>query len=424
MKSKKHLLYLGSNLERDIYQWLENSLEYDILLSREYPEEHVVIQALTYYEYESFGENLFFDKGKYMEIYESILNDSNVNLLFTRFGRYDSRRNLNKIDQCNYCSFLITRAIAFILDRTYEKIIFSYVPHNLPIYVFYQVSILLGLDVNCMMLSPYIQRTFVYSHRFIDLEKNDNHSPINLTDLIEKNAHNSSSLLKRVFVGNISPKSLPYLFQYKKLTSKRDSFIDSEFIIFFLHYQPEQTTLPDGGIFVDQLLAIEILKDVCNSLNLLLVVREHPATFQHYNTAWRSYYFLQKLKSLNVILDDPFLESETLLRRALVVSSITGTSLQEALAIGKPIVAFGNSVLKGWNQAFDISYNTMCKDFLNKFSYNLTLNSDYIRSEYQKYLNEIIPFLFGWNNQKSLRFKGKNLRNFRTSSLINYLKSL
>jgi hypothetical protein len=424
VKIKKQLLYLGSNLERDTYRWLENNLGYDILLSREYPEEYVVNEALNYYEYESFGENVLFDKGNYLEIYKSILNDFNVYLLFTRFSKYDDRRNLNKIDKLNYCSFLITCAIGFILDRKYKKIIFSYQPHNLPIYVFYHVSILLGLDVYCMSLSAYVQRNFVFSHRACDLIVNKSSCPINSMDLLERNVHRSSSILGHFFKRKIVFKSLPYLVNYKKLTSKRGSFIDSEFVIFFLHYQPEQTTLPDGGIFVDQLLAIEILKDVCNSLNLILVVREHPDTFQYFNSAWRSRYFLRKLKSLNVILDDPFLESEVLLRRARVVTSITGTALQEALSIGKPVVAFGNSVLKGWSQSFDISYNSMCKDFLNKFSNNLTLNADYIRAEYQNYLSKISPFLFGQNNRKSLRFDGQNLRNFRNSALINFLKDL
>ena len=45
---------------------------------------------------------------------------------------------------------------------------------------------------------------------------------------------------------------------------------------YFLHQQPELTTLPDGDIFVSQLEAIKISHEMCKQLNLKLIIESIP----------------------------------------------------------------------------------------------------------------------------------------------------
>jgi len=66
---------------------------------------------------------------------------------------------------------------------------------------------------------------------------------------------------------------------YKRLSIKRSGLKNVNYVCVFLQLQPEQTTLPDGGLFVHHLFVIQMLYSAVSPLGLSLVIREHPATF-------------------------------------------------------------------------------------------------------------------------------------------------
>ncbi len=47
------------------------------------------------------------------------------------------------------------------------------------------------------------------------------------------------------------------------------------YIIYFLHYQPEATSLPQGGVFVDQELSVAIMARAAKEMGYKLYVKEH-----------------------------------------------------------------------------------------------------------------------------------------------------
>lgn len=126
---------------------------------------------------------------------------------------------------------------------------------------------------------------------------------------------------------------------------------EGKYVFFPLHLQPEATTLPTGGRFVDQLRIIELV-----SLSLpteyKLIVKEHPA---YWYSRWRSGIFetmdysrsidfYQRILALkNVELINHNFNSIELLENAAAVISISGTIILEANILGIRAFVFGNN---------------------------------------------------------------------------------
>ena len=116
------------------------------------------------------------------------------------------------------------------------------------------------------------------------------------------------------------------------------------YVFFGLHYQPERTTLPDGGVFEDQILAIEILSAAIPA-GWLLYVKEHPDQFKvrMQGRQARSENFYRHLAGLKrVRLVEVGEDPVALATNAQCVATITGTVGWEAIQLGKPAIAFGN----------------------------------------------------------------------------------
>lgn len=136
-----------------------------------------------------------------------------------------------------------------------------------------------------------------------------------------------------------------WLRMYYESISESNYPDDQPFIYMALQYQPEKTTAPMGGLFVDQLYLVRLL-----SQNLPdgwgIMVKEHPAQFvssyARYGEAERSRKFYKELKSLNnVRLISLRVKSLELIDKSIAVTSITGTNMWEGVIRGKPALAFG-----------------------------------------------------------------------------------
>jgi hypothetical protein len=112
---------------------------------------------------------------------------------------------------------------------------------------------------------------------------------------------------------------------------------------FPLHLQPELTTSAFGGIFQDQLYAIELLNSLLGD-GWLILVKENPKQtyFQ------RRKLFFRRLKSLqNVRLVPSRYSTYKLMRRARFVATISGTACWEAIKGGKKCLIFGKAWFSG-----------------------------------------------------------------------------
>lgn len=128
---------------------------------------------------------------------------------------------------------------------------------------------------------------------------------------------------------------------YCSLTS--DVSLESTFIVFFLHYQPEETTSPNGDIFANQYLCIEtLLKNTPE--DVLIYVKEHPNQFMSHmqgHTKRIKEFYDDLIKNPRVQLVPFEKDSFSLMTNALAVSTVTGTVGWEAAVRKKPVIIFG-----------------------------------------------------------------------------------
>jgi len=162
------------------------------------------------------------------------------------------------------------------------------------------------------------------------------------------------------------------LFRKKMLFNAYYDSVNFEFgktdhyVAFFLHFQPEVTTLPEGMGFAQQWFAIRALS-LALPTDCKLVVKEHPSifTFQT-DLRYRHKSFYEDLASLPNVLLAPF-EADTfkLIDEAIAVSTITGTVGVEALARGKPVLFFGKAIYRDAPGAYCVSNVSQVSEALN-----------------------------------------------------------
>ena len=115
-------------------------------------------------------------------------------------------------------------------------------------------------------------------------------------------------------------------------------------ISFFLHYQPERTTLPEGRIFVMQQLAIQILSEAIPN-DWHICVREHPSTWlRRLPLTCRDSYFYRSIAAIpKVQFVSNEIPTNELVDRSTIVSTITGKVGFQALARGRIAIVFGTA---------------------------------------------------------------------------------
>jgi len=117
-------------------------------------------------------------------------------------------------------------------------------------------------------------------------------------------------------------------------------------IVLFLHFQPEASSMPAGGIFSDQLLVYDLLLQALPD-GVDLYIKEHPMMFEvdehlYQQRHERSVEFYKHLISdQRVKLVSREVSSADLIKHASVVASICGSISWEAMVSGTPSINFG-----------------------------------------------------------------------------------
>ncbi len=134
-----------------------------------------------------------------------------------------------------------------------------------------------------------------------------------------------------------APTTLAY--GHARLTRPLPPLDASAYVYVPLQLQPEASTLPLGGVHVDQLLMIEMLARALPA-GWLLIVKENPK--QRFDKRHASFY--RRLRELpQVRLASRSTSSFDLLHAARAVATVTGSAGWEAVFARKPVFAFGNS---------------------------------------------------------------------------------
>lgn len=146
-----------------------------------------------------------------------------------------------------------------------------------------------------------------------------------------------------------------------------DPDYSKKYIYLALHYQPECSTSPMGGIFVDQILMIKILS-YSLPVGWLIYVKEHPVQWAVSNLAffdfrYKGYY--QEIASIKNVQIVPIeTNSYELIVNSQAVCSVSGSCGMEALLRSKPALFFGYIWHRGCPGVFNIKNVEACTQAL------------------------------------------------------------
>ncbi|MBI1974780.1 MAG: hypothetical protein HYS57_00280 [Parcubacteria group bacterium] len=119
-----------------------------------------------------------------------------------------------------------------------------------------------------------------------------------------------------------------------------------KFVYVALQYQPECSTSPLGGVFVNQLLMIETLSAALPS-GWEIFVKEHPLQWKPRGVSYFSYRYRGYYEAIvavpHVRLVSPDTDSFPLIEKSQCVAVVIGTAGWEALLRGKPVLTFGHA---------------------------------------------------------------------------------
>jgi len=189
--------------------------------------------------------------------------------------------------------------------------------------------------------------------------------------------------------------------------------IPNNYVYFPLHYEPERTTNPDGGVFHDQLRTLAHIRSIIPK-EMSIVVKEHPSTFTprlkgHLGRSPAFYEATKKIQNLHIV---PMQTSTAdLILGAKCIATITGTVALEAAILGRPSLIFGSPWFEGCPGVQTYSDNMDFKAFLGSETATRSLIQDWMISELSW---RGIP---GCVNPSNERYFAKYYRNTTLSTL-------
>jgi hypothetical protein len=163
---------------------------------------------------------------------------------------------------------------------------------------------------------------------------------------------------------------------YNKFALKKVDF-NKNYVYFPLQWQPELTTSTLGGIYKDQLLAIERIRDLIPD-EWEIYVKENPKQLGQYRD---KYFFKRLFKIPNVKYIAKEVNTYDLLKNCRFSATVTGTVGWESITGGKPTLIFG----KAW-------YETLpgVVKYSNTLNLDTILNTKIDHKELEEKFNKLI----------------------------------
>ena len=283
----------------------------------------------------------------------------------------------------------LTYAYGFLIKHGFDHVIFSNIPHNSFDYILFNVCKALNIK-SSFFYQLQVKDSFIHSYDidtlFDPLALPDDYKEQNHDDLPEYLENEITARLNLDVPFYMNPKRTPLrdrlmvlykkAFRIKTYTTpiytisswfaytrikKFKPADDTQFVYFALHMQPEATTSPMGGIFVDQYYAILMIARSMPE-NVKVLIKEHPA-----QQLWRrsaNFYRILDAEP-NVEFVDLKENSFQLIEKSLAVATITGTVGWEALFLKKPVILFGNIFYKHLPGVINVNSTQGVTDAIN-----------------------------------------------------------
>ena len=136
---------------------------------------------------------------------------------------------------------------------------------------------------------------------------------------------------------------------------KTDQELDSlpkNFILFAMQVTPESSINSLEPYFIDQIRAIDLIRlNMPNDFHI--IVKEHPLMIGLRN----SDYYKKLRKKAGIILVSPYVNTKEVMKRAKLISTITGTIGLEGFIIDKPVLMFGSTFFSHLVKRYDSYLN-------------------------------------------------------------------
>jgi hypothetical protein len=353
------------------------------------------ISNITYRE--SFLEDRFSSNKVTPEVYEDIastlLKDPNFILIFERNNPFTAAKGL--FNQFPMLERLIFNITSFLVELAPSSIFSFAVPHNFINYCLMRVGEIMGVPVyfcdngafpwQYHLYSGVIERKKIansyevadYEYRseyWFDIQNIDYEESVKayensgglgvlhnknkdymariklMFSLINENRMSGYTLARNVKSIIKSQLLKFYSNRLKKIIDQKPA-IDLEntkYVIFFMHYQPEATTMPNGSHYANQLFAIRELS-LAVPMDWKVLVREHPFSFENgFSPRYRNANLYEAIEMMDRVqlmslVSDPYV----LIDNSEVVATITGTVGFQSVCRGRPVIAFGHAPFEG-----------------------------------------------------------------------------
>lgn len=175
------------------------------------------------------------------------------------------------------------------------------------------------------------------------------------THPVESDKSDFSTLGLYLYKGS-GRKKIRELRRYYESICEKDIDRSKPYIYFAANYQPEATTVPNAGYYVNLHLIVNILSRAIPS-DWLIYYKEHPTTFWETAEGFRNrdqQYYATLKEFENVRLISSEMNAFDLMDGCRAVATATGVSAWEALLRGKPAMIFGSVWFSGCNSIFKI----------------------------------------------------------------------
>ena len=144
--------------------------------------------------------------------------------------------------------------------------------------------------------------------------------------------------------------------------------LDSKYIYFALHFEPEKTTNPDGGEFHDQAIALAKLRELVPD-GIDIFVKEHPTHFYQPERGSRGrspllYDYISNIDGVKLVPKET--NSIELIKKSIFVSTITGSVSFESAIMGKQSLIFGDAWFHGLPNVTLWNSNLAYEDIITK----------------------------------------------------------
>jgi len=378
------------------------------------------------------------------ELYTQVFNES-FSTYLDMFSRSPNQYVATHHDKLNTFNYQFDYISNLLITKKIELIIYQNLPHMGNDYILY--SLAKHMNIKMIMINQslipnrfsYVTNiddfgsfktskiAFNFPHQNVDFSHKKilfymknikiKFKSCNFNVLIDLLKYIIRSNTTRTFIGLIKRyiDCLHFQYNYTKYQVNNIDFT-KKFVYFPLQLQPELTTSTLGGIYSDQLLAIERLSTMIPD-DWQIYVKENPKQLERYRS---NSFFLRLSLITNAKYISKTVNSFELIEKSQFVSTITGTAGWEAIRSDKSCLVFG----KTWYQNFDgIFVYTSTLDYKEVAEYKI--DKEQVEKDYNTFLkytaNGIVDKAYIKNFQE---FNETDNTNYLTDSLLKIINSV